>query len=459
MYKIFSLHISPWKVLLLLGDTLCYALSVLIALHLYSHMVAPWRFLGEHKVAFLSIGAIYFVVLFIGDLYNYLKDYRQILNVVHVLIFSWIGTMAVVVIFYFPSKVGYVGRSLLVFQAVSFSILVASWRFAFSAVALPQRMEKRILIVGAGKAGRYLLDAIRSRPGCGFSPVGFVDDDPQKVGTVVDALPVLGDSSQLPVLIQENNIPLVVAAITRERSPRLTESLIKVSWINSQLIDMPTIYEFLTGTLPTEHISDNWIFEWNVNSSKIYYLRLKRLIDLTLAVVFLLLTSPLMLLTALLIKLEGFGPLFFMQERVGQNGKVFKIIKFRTMIDGAENCGPRWTANNDPRITKVGRIIRKLRLDELPQLINILKGEMSFIGPRPLAHCSSMESIPYYNYRILVKPGITGWAQVMFPDGLTVDSTPEKVKYDLYYIKNIGFLLDLAILLKTIRIVAFGRGW
>jgi exopolysaccharide biosynthesis polyprenyl glycosylphosphotransferase len=459
MFRIFSLHISPWKVLLLLGDALCYLLSVVIALLLYPLMTAPWRFVVEHQLAFLSIGAIYFLLLFIGDLYNYLKDYRQIMNLVHVLIFSWIGTLTVVVIFYFPSKVGYIGRSLLVFQAVSFSILVASWRFAFSAVALPQRMEKRILIVGAGKAGRYLLEAIRGRPGCGFSPVGFVDDDPQKIGTIVDGLPVLGDSSSLPALIQEHHIPLMVTAITRERSARLTESLIKASWIDCQLIDMPTIYEFLTGTLPTEHISDNWIFEWNVNSSKIYYLRLKRLIDLTLAVVFLILTSPLILFTVLLIKSEGCGPLFFLQERVGQNAKVFNIIKFRTMIDGAENCGPRWTASNDPRITKVGRIIRKLRLDELPQLINILKGEMSFIGPRPLAHCSSMESIPYYNYRILVKPGITGWAQVMFPDGLTVDSTPEKVKYDLYYIKNIGFLLDLAILLKTIRIVAFGRGW
>jgi exopolysaccharide biosynthesis polyprenyl glycosylphosphotransferase len=460
MFKIFSLHISPWKVLLLLGDALCYALSVMIALYLYPHTaVAPWRYLGEHWLAFLCIGAIYFVVLFIGDLYNYLKDYRQIMNLVHVLIFSWIGTIAMVVTFYFPSKGSYIGRSLMIIQAVSFSVLVASWRFAFSAVALPQRMEKRIFIVGAGKSGRYLLNAIRERPGCGFLPVGFVDDDPQKIGTMVDGLLVLGDSSQLSVLIQEHNIPMVVAAITRERSARLTESLIKVSWINCQLIDMPTIYEFLTGKLPTEHISDNWIFEWNINSSRIYYLRLKRFIDLTLAVIFLVLTSPLILFTALLIKLEGSGPLFFFQERFGQNGKVFKIIKFRTMIEGAENCGPRWTANHDPRITKVGRFIRKLRLDELPQLINILKGEMSFIGPRPLAHYSSMEDIPYYNYRILVKPGITGWAQVMFPDGLTVDTTTEKVKYDLYYIKNIGFLLDLAILLKTIRIVALGRAW
>ena len=165
-----------------------------------------------------------------------------------------------------------------------------------------------------------------------------------------------------------------------------------------------------------------------------------------------------MVLTAIVIKLDSKGPIFFSQERLGFKGKAFKIMKFRTMINDAVNCGPLWTTKNDPRITRVGRIIRKLRLDELPQLINILKGEMSFIGPRPLAHTSLMTDIPYYKYRLLVKPGITGWAQVVYPYGIEAETTPEKLKYDLYYIKNIGFLLDMAILLKTVRTVLFGCG-
>ena len=168
--------------------------------------------------------------------------------------------------------------------------------------------------------------------------------------------------------------------------------------------------------------------------------------------------SVVMLLTALLIKLDSKGPIFFRQERLSQKGKPFQIIKFRTMVDGAENNGPVWTDYNDPRITRAGKIIRKLRIDEFPQLLNIIQGEMSFIGPRPLAHTDYMEKIEFYNYRTLVKPGITGWAQVMFPDGLTIETTPEKLKYDLYYIKNLSFLLDLAILLKTVRIVIFGKG-
>ena len=400
----------------------------------------------------------YLIVLYIADTYNYLINYRDIFNIVYIVISSWVGTLIVVLVFYFPLKGEIIGRTIVSIQAISFSLLVALWRITFSAIAFPQRLEKRIIIVGAGKSGRYLLQAIHGRPGCGFLPVGFVDDDVQKVGTRLDDLPVLGDSSQLADLIIEYNVNLAAVAITGKRSSWLTNNLIMVSWDECRLIDMPTFYEFLTGKLPTDHISDDWIFDWSVNSRKIYYIRLKRLVDLTLAGIFLIGASPLMLVVALLIKLDSKGPIFFMQERLGQKGKPFKIIKFRTMFQGAENNGPVWTDHNDPRITRVGKFIRKLRLDELPQLWNIIRGEMSFIGPRPLAHTSYMDTIDFYKYRTLVKPGITGWAQVTFPEGLTIDTTQEKLKYDLYYIKNIGLLLDLAILLKTVRTVIFGQG-
>jgi len=459
MFKIFSLYISQWKVLLVAGDAVCYSLSVVTALLLYPHTaIRPWEFLATHKVIFLLIGLTYFLVLFIADLYDYQKDFRRITNIVHTLISCWIGSLAVVLVFYFSLKAADVGRSLIGLQALSFSILVASWRFGFSAISLPQWLQKRLLIIGAGKSGRELLNSIIDRPGCGFEVVGFVDDDAGKTGTVVDGVPVLGDSSQLPAIIKGHQVSLAVVAITREKSPQLVKNLITVSWNDCNLIDMPSLYEFLTAKLPTEHISDNWIFEWNINTSKIYYRRVKRIMDVVLAVLFLAIAGPIMVLTALLIKMDSSGPVFFRQDRLGQKGKVFEIMKFRTMVENAAQCGPTWTRDNDPRITRIGRVIRKLRLDELPQLINILKGEMSFIGPRPLAHDDFMDNIRYYPYRFLVKPGITGWAQVMFPDGLALHTTPEKLKYDLYYIKNIGFLLDLAILLKTVRIVVFGRG-
>lgn len=459
MFKVFSLRISQWKLFLLVGDLACYVISVIMALYLYSHSSNYiLEYLLENGLYFIIIGLIYFIVLFMADLYNYLKDYRQAITIGNVLISSWLGTIVVVTVFYFPMKGSYIGRSIILIQALSFSLMLASWRFIFSAIALPERLQKHILIIGAGKSGRHLLNSIRQRPGCGFSVAGFVDDDLEKVGTEVDGLQVLGDSSQIPALISEHQISLAVVAITGKKSPELLNNLILVSWNECQLIDMPTIYEFLTAKLPTEHISDDWIFDWNINNAKIYYRRVKRFTDLTLAMIFLVIASPLMLLVPLIIKIDSKGPVFFRQKRLGQKGKTFEILKFRTMIQNAEQCGPLWTVNKDPRITRVGIVIRKLRLDELPQLINIFKGEMSFIGPRPLAHCDFMGSIRYYNYRLLVKPGITGWAQVMFPDGLSAESIPEKLKYDLYYIKNLGFLLDMAILLKTVRIVVFGRG-
>jgi len=459
MFKLFSLYISQWKLLLIAGDAGCYFLSVAATLLLYPYTSASaWDFLYQYRIVFLLIGVTYFIVLFIADLYDYLKDFRQFVNLMRVLINCWIGSLIVILIFYFPIKGAYVGRSIIIIQAVFFSILMAVWRFGFSAISQIQRLQKRLLIIGAGKAGRYLLNSIHDLPGCGFDVVGFVDDDLTKVGTEHEGLPVLGNSSRLSDLIKEYQVNLVVMAMYRERSPQLTNNLIQVSWDNCLLFDLPTFYEFLTGKLPTEYISDNWIFDWTINNSKIYYIRVKRLIDLTLAAIFLVLTSPLTLLTALSIKLWSKGPIFFQQERLGQKGKPFQIIKFRTMIPGAENNGPVWTDYNDPRITKVGKIIRKLRLDELPQLLNILRGEMSFIGPRPLAHTDYMDTIQFYNYRTLVKPGITGWAQVTYPEGLTIETTQEKLKYDLYYIKNISPLLDLAILLKTVRTIIFGKG-
>ena len=278
MFKIFSLPISPWKFILFNGDALCYIFSVFIALY-FNQLTSPilFKYVYQFKIYFILIGITYLIVLYIADTYNYFKDFRHILNLVYVFIACLIGTLLVVLAFYFPLQGWIIGRTLLLIQALSFAILVAVWRFTFSVIALPQRLEKRIMIIGAGKAGRYLLNSLRDRPGCGFLPVGFVDDDVQKLGTRLDDLPVLGDSSQLADLINEYKVNLAVVAITGKRSSWLTNNLIMVSWDECRLIDMPTFYEFLTGKLPTDHISDDWIFDWSVNSRKIYYIRLKRL--------------------------------------------------------------------------------------------------------------------------------------------------------------------------------------
>jgi lipopolysaccharide/colanic/teichoic acid biosynthesis glycosyltransferase len=315
---------------------------------------------------------------------------------------------------------------------------------------------------------------------------GFVDDDPQKLGDVIKGLPVLGNSYQLQELVAQYKVDLVVVAITHEKSQQLINTLTRVSWTGIEVADMPHLYEYLAGRLPIDHLSDVWLLFNGLNKNKLYFRHLKRMMDLLVAGVLLVTHSPLFLLIALAIKWDDQGPIFYRQERLGYEGHPFQLIKFRTMIPNAEANGPQWTSDDDDRITRVGRVLRKFRLDELPQLINVLKGDMSIVGPRPeremfiqefcellptyrqgrrasdppgtVVSCGVKEKIPYYSNRLLVKPGITGWAQVMYPYASSLEQTKEKLEFDLFYVKNIGFFLDMAILLKTVRIVLFGRG-
>ncbi len=460
MTRFANLYLGKWKLLLLLGDSGVFGLSVLAGAFLSPKTEEPVGVLLKYKFEVLLVGLVYLLVLYVADLYDYQQDFRRWVNVAKLTLGAWIGTLVVVILFYFPLG-AFIGRTLLTIQAAVFSLLMVLWRFSFSAVALPQRLERQVVVVGAGKAGRRILAEIRGRPGCGLGVVGFADDDPEKLGTRLDGLPVLGNSSQLQALAGQHRVTLAVVAITHEKSSELIANLARLSWGGCQVIDMPSLYEFLTGRVPTEHISDLWLSLSGLSDIRFYYPHLKRLVDLMLAALGLILTSPLFALIALLSKLEGAGPVFFRQERLGQEGKPFQILKFRTMVADAEAGGPRWADEEDPRVTWLGRILRKLRLDELPQLINILKGEMSFIGPRPERQVfieELKEKVPYYGYRFLVKPGLTGWAQVMYPYASSLDQSREKLEYDLYYIKNLGFFLDLAILLKSVRIVLFGRG-
>jgi len=353
-------------------------------------------------------------------------------------------------------------------------------------LALPQRLQQQLLIVGAGNCGRRILEAIHHRPRSGLTVIGFIDDNPRKICTKIDGQPVLGNSDQIPEIVHRHKVNIIVVAITHEKSPALINVLTKVAWNGCQLIDMPGFYEFLTGKVPIEHISDTWFYLNSMQVKRMYYRHLKRLFDLGLSFIIFVMTLPLFLLIGLAIKLDSRGPIIFCQERLGQDGNPFQILKFRTMINDAEENGPKWASDNDFRITRVGRVLRKLHLDELPQLLNILNGEMSFIGPRPeryvfirefqrvlpelrpgrrkddalekMVACGFKEKIPFYSYRLMVKPGLTGWAQVMYPYASSLEQTREKLQYDLFYIKNMGFFLDMAIILKTLRIALLGRG-
>lgn len=485
MLKILGINISRWHFVLICLDIIFAYLSLSIGLYLnpYSN-ISAWNFIVQNKLMTAGIAMCYYLILLMFNAYDYQQEYRKLFNVARLVTAVWVGALLIAVIFSFPHG-PFIGRTLLVIQAGTFSLLLILGRLIFSLVALPLKMKKRLLIVGAGASGRKLLEAIDRRPACGLLVVGFVDDDPYKKGKEISGLPVMGSSQNLKELVKEYQIDMVVVAITHEKSSQLISTVTQLSWSGVQVEDMANIFEVFSHKVPVEHISELWFLAHNANK-KIYYRRLKGLIDFVMAAISLALTSLLMLVIAGAIKLDSPGPVFFRQRRLGFEGRPFEILKFRTMVEDAERFGPRFASKGDQRITRVGRLLRKLRLDELPQLLNILKGEMSFIGPRPerevfikefqelipdcrparrssdepgtMVQCGYKERIPYYSYRLLVKPGLSGWAQIMYSYAGTIEATQEKLQYDLYYIKNMSFFLDLYIMMMTVRIVILGKG-
>ncbi len=247
------------------------------------------------------------------------------------------------------------------------------------------------------------------------------------------------------------------------RDPKITEKLLQYKLEGLQYYNYLEFYETYENKLPISHLSPKWFLE--NTGFEIYHnnfnLKAKRLLDLLFALLIGIFAAPVIVLAAIIVKLESKGPVFFIQERIGEGNKKFNIVKFRSMTTDAEKDGPQWASKNDNRVTKFGKIMRATRIDELPQLWNVLRGEMSFVGPRPEREFFIQQlekEIPYYNLRHTVKPGLTGWAQVMYPYGASVEDAYRKLQYDLYYIKHHSIPFDVTVLLKTVTIVIFGKG-
>jgi exopolysaccharide biosynthesis polyprenyl glycosylphosphotransferase len=263
--------------------------------------------------------------------------------------------------------------------------------------------------------------------------------------------------------LDEKEIDEVIVAITHGIRPEVYARLVEAKMRGFVIYDMASFYEKVLGKIPVTHVSDLWLVYMPIAGVKrnIFNYKVKRICDLCLSMVGLLLTLPIAALIALAIKLDSPGPLFYIQRRIGWNEKAFDLVKFRSMKNGADTERDFAGQRCDPRITRVGRVIRLFRLDEIPQLWNVLKGDMSFIGPRALMaeEVDAFTSrIPYFNLRHFVRPGITGWAQINYPHGATENDALEKLQYDLFYIKNLSPLLDIHIFLRTFYIVLSGKG-
>jgi exopolysaccharide biosynthesis polyprenyl glycosylphosphotransferase len=339
------------------------------------------------------------------------------------------------------------------------SLLTLGWRAIYIRLYTSSGLMRRVLIVGAGKAGHSLADIYRKLSPPPFLLVGFIDDDPAKQDKSYFGFAVLGTSEKLLELIDELQISDIVVAINGEMKGETFQTILDTQEGGIEVTRMPIMYEELTQRVPVEHLESDWVIRSFVDQVRVngMYELFKRLMDIFGSLIGLLIFALIFPLTALAIVVESGFPVFYSQERLGKGGRLFRIYKFRSMHQNAEEDGEARPATvNDPRVTKVGNFLRRTRLDEMPQFLSVLTGEMSLVGPRaerPELVAQFQKQIPFYRARLLVKPGLTGWAQINYGYVASVRETVVKLEYDLYYIKHRTLNMDLNIALRTIGTV------
>jgi len=452
-------YIPKKKFLLLSGDFFIIITTIILAVYLRTgrFVNVPVLYTGATWIATFC----YLLIFYIADLYNLDCQIKTTQYLARVLGAVIVGAGLVAGAFYFLPSWKY-GRGIWLIYNLLISIFIYLWRLFFEWVFKYKRRPKNLLIIGLPPSEGELYETLKKAND--YRLIGFVGDEPEK-REVKEASPqVLGDGSQLQDLIETYGVEaLVLDVIDNDKNPELLRNILECKMKGVLVYDMPTFYEELTGKVPAQHVSDAWlVYNPIAGFTRSNYLRAKRMFDIFLSFFGLLVSLPILLLTALAIKFDSEGPILYKQDRVGLNERDFTLIKFRSMkADAEKGVGPVWAEKQDPRVTRVGKIIRLFRIDEIPQLWNVLKGEMSLIGPRPERPefvKKLKEQIPYYSLRHAVKPGATGWAQVNYQYGDSDDDAVEKLQYDLFYIRHLSPLLELRIILKTIRVVLFGIG-
>jgi sugar transferase (PEP-CTERM system associated) len=414
---------------------------------------------GFYKAALATFFCL--AAFYLYDLYDFviMHDRRElVLRLIQALGIAWV---ALAIAFYAVPQLE-IGRGVSLISLPLALALMVGWRIAIHWFLGHPYIGERILIVGSGATAVEIARQALERRDAGYRIIGFVDNDPALIGKSLINPRVVGLTSELDKLVAREHVDRIVVAMGERRGQFPSEQLLGLSLSgNVHIEEGASFYERLTGRVHLEMMRPSWlIFSGRGRQARISAVArvaLHRMVALVGAV----LSLPIALLTAILIKLESPGPVLYKQERVGRNGRPFTLMKFRSMKVDAEKDGPVWARDGDERTTRVGRIIRHIRVDEIPQFWNILKGEMSFVGPRPeRPHFVSQlaQEIPYYDQRHLIAPGLTGWAQIKYPYGASIEDARQKLQYDLFYIKNQSLTLDAAIIFETIKTILFGRG-
>jgi len=464
--RIFGHYVSLPLVLLMLAEAAMHVGAVYLA--------AALRFLDIHFLvhspsgasepllprallyAFVMLGVMTAFGLYGSALHKKDREYQ-----VRFLASFPAGALAMVIIFYIMPA-SFLGRGIMVLSFLFSLVFTAIARDLFFRMVGHDALKRRVLVLGSGSRAAEV-EALISKLGsrAGFHLIGFVlcgDEQPGR-----DKSKLLGDCTALRALVEQHRVDEIVVGVRDRRHghfriPKLLECKLGVTGI----VALPTFFERETGDVQLNSLSASWMVFSEGFSKTDFQKLLKRAFDICVSGAVLVATLPVMLLGALAIWLETGRPVLYRQKRVGESGQVFEILKFRSMRSDAEKDGvAQWAKKDDDRITRVGKIVRLTRIDELPQLINVMRGDMSFVGPRPERPPFVNElsrKVPFYTSRHSVKPGITGWAQIRYPYGASVDDAVQKLQFDLYYIKNHSLFLDLVILFQTAQVVLFGQG-
>ena len=448
------------KLILVVGDVVLILLATQLAPMI--RFGRTFNIFDIHTGASTFTFVLYVVSFYIVDLYNMETNSKYGETIMRSAIAVIGAGVFAPFLFYFFPQWKY-GRGIFLIQMVLVWVFSGLWRIIFSALYPIAAKKENVIIIGTNSCGKSIAEELEQD----FSPyhvVGFIDDNvSEKQEKAQDSFKLLGKTDQLIEIAEKEGVKTAVLAMPDNRSSRLISHILNARLKGIEVLEMATVFEKLTGRVPVAYVSDEWLLfaDGFYLISKQHVQRIKRLIDLGVSSLIFLLTMPVMVLTGIAIKLESAGPVLFKQGRVGMGGSVFTLYKFRSMRTDAEKNGPVWAGKKDNRVTRVGKWIRKFRIDELPQIWNVFRGDMSLIGPRPERpeFVKDLEAkIPYYGVRHSVRPGITGWAQIKYPYGASVEDALRKLEYDLYYIKNMSLFLDLKILLRTIGVIILGEG-
>ena len=455
---------SPRIFCLLVADAAILYVGVILAMYLRLGFTGSENELSQ-KNGWLKIAlaaCVCLVILYFYDLYDYvvMTNRRELmLRLVQALGIAW---ALLALLFYFVPPL-LIGRGVSVISVPLVLVLLLGWRIAIHSLTGHPEIGEKILVVGTGQTALDTAEAVWERRDAGYRIAGFISENGAKPMQKLGKSIILGKAPDLENVIRNEKIDRVVIAVRERRGAFPTEALLKMSLAGEISIEECTsFFERITGKVHVDMLRPSWlIFAGRRRDTPIKTV-FRESVHRVLALFGLVGSLPVALLTAILIKLESRGPIFYKQERVGRNGRVFNVFKFRSMkIDAEADGQPIWATSNDERTTAVGKIIRKLRIDEIPQFWNILRGDMNFVGPRPERPHFVRQlatEIPYYEHRHLVAPGLTGWAQIKYPYGASVSDAIQKLQYDLYYIKNQSLTLDLVIVFETVKTVLFSKG-